>query len=227
MIQPAGPHVRTASRHGRDEGRRDEARRDEAHRDEAGRDEVRLVLGSAASRVRVRTTDLSGPLCRVSTPAGSGLAPALSVVDGTVQVALRRTGDDGPDTVDVLLDRAVRWRITLAAGAGEQHLDLARGRLSAVELGAGAGLVRVWLPRPSGTVPIRLTGAVGRAEIVAPRGVPVQVRSRGVLATVVVPWAARTDVPAGTALVPPGWAAAADRYRLDAGMGVGILTVRE
>ena len=187
---------------------------------------ARLTVTAPASRVRLRITDLPGLLYRVSTPAGSGLAPVVIRTGSTVRVGLRPTGDDGPETIDILLNRAARWHVRLIAGAGEQHLDLTGGRISALELGAGVGLVRIRLPRPGGTVEVRLTGSVGRAEIVAPAGVPVRIGAGAAIETLTVPWAART-VPAGTHLTPRGWATAAERYRLDVAMSVGTLTVRE
>ena len=184
-----------------------------------------LTLGSAAAAVDLRLTDLPGLLYRISTPAGSGLAPRVTGVNGTVRLRLTRTGEDGPDRVTILLNRQVRWHLRLAAGAGEQHLDLSRGRVGAVLVGAGTGLVRLRLPRPRGTVPIRLSGAVGSAQLIAPAGVPVAVRlARGATA-VHLPWLVRASVGAGTTVRPPGWSGAADRYLLDARGDVGSLTV--
>ncbi len=184
-----------------------------------------LTLGSAAAVVDLRLTDLPGLLYRISTPAGSGLAPRVTGADGAIRLRLTPTGEDGPDRVTILLNRQVRWRLRLTAGAGEQHLDLSRGRVSAVLVGAGAGLVRLRLPRPLGTVPIRLAGAVGSAQLAAPAGVPVAVRlARGATA-VHLPWPVRAADEAGATLRPPGWSAAADRYLLDARGDVGNLTL--
>jgi hypothetical protein len=209
---PPVPHLRSGALRGRTGSLRSGAR---------------LVVVAAAARVNLRVTDLPGLLYRVSTAADSGVAPSVTAAGGTVTVGLRPAGGDGTDAVDIQLNRAVRWHIRLAAGAGEQRLHLTGGRIGMVEAGAGAGLVRMWLPRPTGTVPITLTGSVGRAEFTVPRGVPVRVRAGGTLAAVSVRGAERHGVPAGTVLTPRRWAAARHRYRLDAAMYVGALTVRE
>jgi hypothetical protein len=190
-----------------------------------GRTGAVLTLGSAAAAVDLRLTDLPGLLYRVSTPAGSGLAPRVTGADGAIRLRLTPTGEDGTDRVTILLNRQVRWDLRLTAGAGEQHLDLSRGRVGAVLVGAGTGLVRLRLPRPRGTVPIRLSGAVGSAQLSAPAGVPVAVRLARGATSVHLPWLVRAPAEAGATLRPPGWPLADDRYELDARGDVGRLTL--
>jgi hypothetical protein len=185
-----------------------------------------LTLGDPAARVNLRVTDLPGLLYRVSTPAGSGLAPSVTGGDGTVRLWLRVTGDDGPDRVDVLLNRGVRWRIRLVAGAGEQHLDLRAARLDALDIGAGVGLVRVRLPAPRGTVAIRVIGTVGRLDLLLSRVVPLRVHAGGGAAAVSLPGTDRVDVPPDWRWAAIGWTNAVDRYRVDARAPLGALRVR-
>ncbi|MEU4221163.1 hypothetical protein [Actinoplanes sp. NPDC026623] len=190
-----------------------------------GRTGAFLIVRDAASRVEVRLADLPGLLYRISTPADSGLAPAVTGTPGRVRLGLRPTGADGPDTVEILLNRAVRWDIRLPAGAGEQHLDLAAGRIRRVELGSGTGLVSMRLPPPRGTVPIKLTGGVGEIAIALPAGTPLRFRLRGGAALVAVPWARRARAQAGALIAPAGWVSARDRYAVDVGSEVGTVTV--
>ena len=107
-----------------------------------GRTGAYLIVRDAASRVEVRLAELPGLLYRISTPADSGLAPRVTGGAGRVRLGLRPTGDDGPDTVTILLNRAVRWDIRLPAGAGEQRLDLAGGSVARVDLGS-SGLLDI------------------------------------------------------------------------------------
>ena len=190
-----------------------------------GRTGAFLIVRDAASRVEVRLAELPGLLYRISTPADSGLAPAVSGTRGRVRLGLRPTGADGPDTVEILLNRAVRWDIRLPAGAGEQHLDLAGGRLSRLELGSGTGLVSMRLPAPEGTVPIIVAGGVGEVAVAVPPGTPLRLRLRGGAGLVAVPWAGRTRAPSGTVLAPAGWGSAADRYAVNVASEVGSVTV--
>jgi hypothetical protein len=184
-----------------------------------------LIVRDAASRVEVRLADLPGLLYRISTPADSGLAPAVSGSRGRVSLGLRPTGADGPDTVEILLNRAVRWDIRLPAGAGEQHLDLTGGRLDRLELGSGTGLVSVRLPPPRGTVPITVAGGVGEVAVAIPPGTPLRLRLRGGAALVAVPWTGRSRASAGALLAPAGWGKAPDRYAVTVASEVGSVTV--
>jgi len=190
-----------------------------------GRTGAFLIVRDAASRVEVRLADLPGLLYRISTPADSGLAPAVTGAPGRVRLGLRPTGADGPDTVEILLNRAVRWDIRLPAGAGEQHLDLAAGRIRRLELGSGAGLVSMRLPPPRGTVPITLAGGVGEVAVAVPADTPLRFHLRGGAALVAVPWTARTRAGAGAMLAPAGWAKATDRYAVEVTAEVGSVTL--
>ncbi len=188
-----------------------------------GRTGAYLVVPDAASRVEVRLATLPGLLYRISTPAGSGLAPRVTGGPGRVRLGLRPTGDDGPDTVTILLNRAVRWDIRLPAGAGEQRLDLAAGTVARVDVGA-SGLIDVRLPPPEGTVPVSLTGGVGTATLTAPG--PARVLLREGAGAVTTPWRSTNGSPAGAILTAPGWTAATDRYTVHVRAGVGTLTLR-
>jgi hypothetical protein len=184
-----------------------------------------LTVGDAASRVDVRLAALPGLLYRISTPAGSGLAPRVTGADGRVRLRLRATGDDGPDTVTILLNRAVRWDIRLPAGAGEQWLDLSAGSVARLDLGS-AGLLTVDLPRPFGTVPVTLRGAAGSVSVSAPPRAPVRLRLLGGAGSVRTPWVRTDGVPAGAVLADPRWRGTGDRYMFSALGGVSTVTVR-
>ncbi len=159
--------------------------------------------------------NIPGLLYRITTPSGSGLTPRVTRRGNDVRAALVATGADGPDEVRIVLNRGVRWDLRLPAGAGEQRLDLTRGRVTRVDVGA-SGLVELRLPRPVGTVPLTLTGGVGRLAVSTPRSVPLRLRlDRGA-----------AELPPGTRLAPATWPSARDRYLLRARSSVGILAVR-
>ncbi|GIE92751.1 hypothetical protein Ari01nite_02160 [Paractinoplanes rishiriensis] len=190
-----------------------------------GRTGAYLTLSDAASRVRVVLTTLPGLLYRISTPAGSGLAPRVSGRDGRVQAALLPTGGNGPDEVRIVLNRDVRWHIRLPAGAGEQQLDLRRGRVTGLGLGA-SGLIEMQLPRPAGTVPVVLESAAGSVVVTAPPAAPVRVQLTEGAGSATVPWQPPGPAPAGAVLQSPAFPAALDRYTIRAEQGVGALIVR-
>ncbi len=183
-----------------------------------------LTVADAASRVEVRLVDLPGLLYRVSTPYRSGLTPRVTGMAGEPTVRLRPTGDDGPDTVLILLNRSVRWDIRLPAGAGEEHLDLSRGRVTRLELGA-AGLVRVGLSLPDGLVPVTLRPGVGTVEFAVPAATAVRLRRSGGAGATAVFWPAGPVTGSGSVVASPGWGIRANRYAIEALGGVGSVTV--
>jgi hypothetical protein len=188
-----------------------------------GRAKAYLRVENAASRVRVTMATLPGLLYRVSTAGDSGLEPRVTSRNGVVRARLLPTGDDGPDEVRIVLNRGVRWSISLPAGAGEQQLDLRRGRLSHVDLGA-SGLVELRLPAPAGTVPITLGGAVGGVVLT---GAPVRLEFDQGADSAVLPWAASGDaISPRTVVQTPGWINTPDRYVIRARAGIGAVTVR-
>ncbi|WP_306206480.1 hypothetical protein [Actinoplanes sp. RD1] len=188
-----------------------------------GRTTGELTVRDAASRIVVRLVSLPDQLYRVSTPAGSGLAPRVTARDGRVRVTLVATGADGPDVVEVLLNRAVRWDLRLPAGAGEKHLDLVAGRLRRITLGSAAGLVSLRLPRPRGSVPLVVAGPVGELSVAAPAGTAIRLRLRAGAGTVSVPWSRRTTAGPRTTLV--SGPAARPRYAIDVRPEAGAVTV--
>jgi hypothetical protein len=189
-----------------------------------GRSGAYLTVRDAASRVQLSLTTLPGLLYRITTPAGSGLAPAATVRDGHADLRFRPTGDDGDDDVRVVLNRDVRWDLRLVAGAGEQQLNLSDGRITRLDVGA-SGLVEATLPPPAGTVPMTLADGVGAAIITAPAA-PVRIGLTGGASAIDTPWTIRAAVPAGSVLAEPGWAGAPNRYAISFRGGVGHLTVR-
>jgi hypothetical protein len=194
---------------------------------EPGRTGAFLLVRDAASLVEVRLTDLPGLLYRITTPAGSGLAPRVGGAAGQVTVRLRSGAGDGPDTVLILLNRRVRWDIRLPAGAGEQHLDLRQGRVGRLDLGS-AGLARVRLPAAGGVVPVTLLGGMGTVAVTAPRRTPVRVHLSAGAGSVVVPWRAGSSARTGNAVVmAPQWPARADRYSVEARSPVAALILRD
>ncbi|HEX9999356.1 MAG TPA: hypothetical protein VGB74_02785, partial [Actinoplanes sp.] len=70
----------------------------------AGRTGAFLTLSDAASRVQVVVGKLPGLLYRISTPAGSGLAPRVRRDGGRVRASLRPASGDGPDEVRIVLN---------------------------------------------------------------------------------------------------------------------------
>src|SRR5262245_10989253 len=140
------------------------------------RREAMFEVASGAESVAVRSVDLGTELYRVTTPEGGSLRPEISDVGSVVRLTLVHSGAPGVGSVEILLHSAVRWQVRLAGGGTEEVVDFTSGRLSGGEVAGGAGTVRVALPRPEGTLVVRVVGGAGELTVRAPGGPPAQVR---------------------------------------------------
>ncbi|GAB1691567.1 hypothetical protein [Krasilnikovia sp. M28-CT-15] len=190
-----------------------------------GRTTAGLDLVDAATAIRLRTADLGDDLYRVSTPPGAGALPRVTDDGGRVRLALDRTAGGGPAEVDVALSARVRWDLRVAGGTSLSVLDLRDGRLGTVDLAGGASQVDLTLPRPDGTLTVRMTGGVSRFDVHTAARVPLRVRVGAGAGQVVLAGQAHTGVAAGALFTVDGWQDAVDRIDVDAVAGVSALTV--
>ena len=72
------------------------------------------------------------------------------------------SASSGAGPVTVTLNAAVSWRLDFAAGTERTVANLRGGRVAAITVAAGSDIVDLTLPRPRGTVPIRLTGGASQ-----------------------------------------------------------------
>ncbi|BFU44404.1 hypothetical protein [Krasilnikovia sp. MM14-A1004] len=190
-----------------------------------GRTTAGLDLVDAATTVRLRTADLGGDLYRVSTPPGAGVLPRVTDDGGRVRLALDRAAGGGPAELDVALSARVRWDLRVAGGTSLSVLDLRQGRLGTVDLAGGASQVDLTLPRPDGTLTVRMTGGVSRFDVHTAARVPMRVRVGAGAGQVQLAGQAHTGVAAGALFTVDGYEAAVDRIDVDAVAGVSALTV--
>ena len=178
-----------------------------------------LEVLPGAESVIVHSADL-GPdsLFRAATPPGVPVKPTTKVRKSRVTVGLSRTGVAGQATLHVYLNAKVRWRLTLAGGGLEQAVDFGSGRLSAIELRAGAGRVDLALPRPEGTLPVSLTGGAGALAIHVPLAVPAKLSLDGAGSV------GQLQDPAKV-FSPTGWDGATDRLQIRTAGGIATVTV--
>lgn len=136
----------------------------------AGRYEVtggatRLVEArSTGGEIRVRTTRTAGRADVRVSPADVDFEFFRPRVPGEVIV---RAASDIPTSVHV------------QGGAGEFFVDLSAIQTTDAEIEAGAAEVRVILPRPKGTVAVRIEAGASTVTIEVPEGVEARVTTRG------------------------------------------------
>jgi hypothetical protein len=192
-----------------------------------GRTAAQFEIASGAETVKIHAADLGGYLYRVDTPPAGKVTPTVTDSGDKVQLTLAGTAVAGQATVDIQLNARVVWQLRLAGGGLDQDIDFRTGRLSGIEFSAGAGKITVTVPKPDGTLPIRLAGGAGQFTVHAPGGVPAQIRlgTGGGAGEVTVDGSTRRSVEPGAIITPNGWAAAKSRYDIEATAGVAMLTV--
>ncbi|MGW4940806.1 hypothetical protein ACWEOZ_04345 [Actinoplanes sp. NPDC004185] len=198
---PAAPHLATAARDGRTS---------------AGFD---LIDG--AERVTLRAADLGDTLYRITTPDAGAVVPRTDEQGGRVR--LRLDGDAG--SVDITLNAAVRWDLRIAGGAQLSTIDLSAGRVGGVDLAGGASRIALRLPRPDGTLSVRMSGGVSLFDVRTAERTPVRVRVGRGAGQVTLDGQRHAGVAAGRTFTPASWAAAVDRVDVDAAAGMSALTV--
>ena len=171
----------------------------------------RLEFTAGAARLALAGDAAEGELFRARF---EGKPPKVTFRAGAVVVAY---GKFSPFTwrrmgASLSLSREVPWEIELRGGIAKLAGDLSALRLSRLELRGGAHAVALTLPRPEGTVAIRLTGGASEVAFRRPAGVAARLRVTGGAAALVFD-AQRLGAVGGTVqLESPGFATAEDRY---------------
>jgi hypothetical protein len=160
----------------------------------------------------------SGTLLRASTPNGQP-PPRLLRAGGAVRLA------GGASAVTVMLNAAVTWRLDLAAGTERTTADLRGGRLAGISIVAGSDIVNLLLPRPAGTLPIRLSGGASQFLLSLPAGVPARVTADGGAGEVSLDGQTHVGIGGGSVFTTPGWAAGQAGFDIDATAGAARISV--
>jgi hypothetical protein len=185
-----------------------------------------LDVVSGATTLSVTAASLGSTLLRAATPANSNVRPDLVTgANGTVQLYLDATGQGGPAAVGVQLNSAVTWHLLLSGGTSQTSVSLSNGKLASADFAAGSNFITLQLPRPDGTVTVKLAGGASQVQLIIPRNVSAQLRLDGGASTATMLGQTHTGIAGGTVLTSPGWAQATTRYLIDAPAGVSDISV--
>ena len=190
-----------------------------------GQRQATLALVSGAATVTVEGAALPGTLVHAWTPTNSGVRPELLASAGRVQLFLDNTGQSGAGAISIQLSPVVNWQLQFSGGSNQTILDLSDSKISSIDFTAGASLIQMTLPRPSGTATITLAGGVSQVILTVPRGVPTRLRLNGGASTATLAGKTHVGLQRGTELSSPGWAQAANRYDIDASAGISDISV--
>jgi len=171
-------------------------------REGSGRLELDLSIG--AGRFRLEGAAPGAELVRVAS-SHDDIALRIERVGDRALVRLRQDVAWWPDawrggsdwTVGLAPD--VPMILTMNAGAGDFQVDLSALAVAEARLQVGAAQARIVLPRPRGTVELRVSGGATQLTFVPPPGVEYRLETSGGLTSV----DGRTE--------SPGYASATDR----------------
>ena len=131
----------------------------------------RLELSRGAARVNIRGDATIGELYRARF---EGPAPDVSAHGGTVSIQQKRRFrpfDWRSQSASITLNASVPWSVLLKGGMWQLTADLRQLRLESLKVGGGASDVEVWLPAPSGIVPVVISGGASSVKLHRPAGV--------------------------------------------------------
>jgi DNA-binding MarR family transcriptional regulator len=186
--------------------------------------EGRLEFKAGAARL---TLDAAAPAGRLFQARFEGRPPRLTVHEGAVTLTYPRLGPfrRAQGGAVLSLSAAVPWEVEVRGGVTRLDADLSAVVLTRLEVRGGCHAVRLRLPAPRGTVPVRLTGGASDVALLRPAGVEARLRVTGG-ATSLAFDAQRLGAVGGTVLLEtPGYAAAEDRYDMELTGGAAGLTV--
>jgi DNA-binding MarR family transcriptional regulator len=183
----------------------------------------RLVFSSGADRVTVQADPALSDLYRAHFER---VVPRIQVRDGTVSIQyhgflfLRRSGP-----AEITLNGSIPWEIELQNGVSRLQADLRELHLSSLAVTGGASRIDVSLPKPTGTVAVRVSGGASRVTVRRPSTIPVRVHVSGGLSKLSLDGQRSGGISGEVRWESPAFKSASDRYDIDISGGASQVTV--
>jgi hypothetical protein len=194
----------------------------------------RLDLSAGAAQITVHSGATGGDLYRATIQSPSDEKPEVTVDVATSTLHINLPGRSGfhlgtvndHRSVDLTLNDQLPWVVGLSTGASATNLDLSGLKVSSVTVESGASSVKVILPKPTGTVPVSVSGGAMHLTVQRPAGTSIRVSSRG--------GASSVDVDGnhfgglfhdGEVFASPDYSTAADRYDISIESGASSTSI--
>ncbi len=131
----------------------------------------------------------------------------------------------GRTSADIALSPAVAWRLEIRGGVSGLIADLQEIVLDAIDVRGGVNRAELRLPRPSGAVPIHVSGGVSHLTLRRPEGVAARVHIGGGASKLALDTQYLGAIGGPVRLETPDYPAASARYDLEIGGGASKLTI--
>jgi DNA-binding MarR family transcriptional regulator len=190
-----------------------------------GLERARLLFRSGANELLIRGAELDD-LYRARF---EGAVPQVRLRDGvvTVQYKGRWQWDWRERQVDVALNARIPWDVEVVGGATKLQGKFGLIDLRSFELTGGVDQLRLTLGRPTGDVPVRLTGGGNHFRIERPKGVAVRLKLGGGAGGIDFDHQRLGGTGGHTLLESTGATDATDRFEVEVTGGASRITVAE
>jgi len=141
-----------------------------------------LLFVSGASNVTVHADPSMEDLYRTRF---EGQVPTVRVQGGTISIEYPRFPSLDQRyywlerRAEITLNASIPWHIEVRGSTSRLTADLRDVNLGSFKLAGGASRIEIMLPRPLGTVPVRILGGASNLAIHSPEGAAARVRVAG------------------------------------------------
>jgi DNA-binding MarR family transcriptional regulator len=185
-----------------------------------------LVVAAALSQLTLRADEGMSELYRARF---EGPVPDVKAKEGVVTIRYPRRlwALVGGETrmAEVILSVAVPWRIVIQGGASIIEARLGNLDLAGLDVKGGVSMIRLELPRPSGVVPIRISGGASEITVRRPAGVAARVHLKGWVSTFVFDDQTFSDMGNNVRLQSSGFEPTAPHYDIEVTSSASMVTI--
>lgn len=188
---------------------------------------ARLVFSSGVSTLTLRADAGMDDLYKAHF---EGTPPDVKAKDGVIAIRYaRRLRDWAPGGAKrkaaVTLSTAVPWQILIQGGASEVIAELGGLDLAEFEIKGGMSTIRLNLPLPARSAPIRISGGASSIIIRRPAGVPARVHLKGWASQFTFDDQTFSDMGNDVRLQSPGYDILSPGYDIEVLSSVSSVTV--
>jgi hypothetical protein len=188
----------------------------------------RLQIGLAGGQLTVQGQEMP-ELYRAHIEYPNGRAPEVRAESGTVSIQGRTDwtilGARSSNRARVSLNQSIPWEVDVGAGASRDQLELGNVHLTSLHVSGGASQADVSLPRPVGTIPIRVSGGASTITLHRPTGVAARVQMSGGASNLTVDGDRRSVLGGDVSWKSPDYDSAGDRYDFEISGGASNVTI--
>ena len=156
-----------------------------------------------------------------------GPKPRVTEAEGVISIDYPRFNPLawGRTAADITVHPSVAWFVHIRDGVSRWDADLRNVDLAGMDVRGGVSRVDLQLPRPAGTVRVRVSGGASQLRIRRPSGVAARIQIGGGASKLALDDQGFGAVGGPVRLESPDYSAAADRYEIEIGGGASKITI--